>query len=224
MAKKKSAVVPVPPPGFIGLGDRLTSEETFDVVHGEVVWLKTHGAAVAWRLGERLCTIRDLELFREGGFRSFTAYLGSLKGASRSTYFRCIERYESVDRTLAEHLDPERIDLAARLLPAPKGREPAITKKALDKLEVTVERDGRRVKVKFADATTDELEAAAKSRSKDRSVPSEALVAGANRLERRFGTGNAKIADVKPVRLGKRHALSILVDEDHLERFEQLLR
>jgi hypothetical protein len=213
------------PPAAARMGDRQALNETFEKAHGEVELLRQQGAIVAYRLGERLCTIRDLELFREGGFDSFKSYLLALKGASIATYYRCIARYSAVSGELAKRIDPERLDIAARLLPHKKGEEPNISEKSLAALEVPVKRDGKTTKVKFFEATTDELaEAAKRKAASGRASPSEGVRASLARLEKRFDNGSGAVAGVRFARQGNRHGVAIFVPEDRLAAFEKLLK
>lgn len=222
--KVRKSKAPKLPPAAVRLGEREALNETFEKAHGEVELLRKQGALVAYRRGKRLCTIRDLELYKDGGFDIFTDYLKALKGASVRTYFRCIDRYEAIAEALVEELEAERLDLAAALLPHEKGKTPTITPEALAKLQVTVERDGRKVTVPFRDAETEELSEAARRRNKKDATPPKELIDKAARLARRLGHGSTAIADVKVVKLGKKHAFSLLVPADRFEAFEKLLK
>lgn len=223
MPKPLSRTKPQLPPPAQRMSDRQALNETFAKAHGEVELLRHQGAVVAYKLGERLCTIRDLQLFKEGGFRTFDDYLEALKGASVRTYYRCIARYSAVTAELARQVDPERIDLAAKLLPHGKGKEPTINDRSLAALQVAVEREGRRVSVKFAEATTTELREAARKRGA-RPAPSEVVRHGLVRLGRLFGTGVGAVAGVRYGRQGKATGVTIFVPEDRLAAFEKLLK
>lgn len=195
----------------------------FDKAHQEVSELRLEIRKKAYALGLKLIEIREQRLWAQAGFRGFTAYLGSLRGASKRTLYRCIARALSVPLAIAEAHDAEKIDAALALLDA-RGVT-TLSLKAFNGLRVEGVRDGKTKKISFADATPEELLAgiAAVRRESLPPVPTETRKR-LERLRKRLGSGPGALCDVVVRRRGKRTVVQLEIPEERLAEFDALFR
>lgn len=180
--------------------------------------LKTASTA-RYRIGASLVAVRDFKLYQEAGFDGFGAFLDSLQGASSRTLYRYMELARKVSVEVALAFETERLEAGLLLLPAKEATP--VTVGSLKAIQVTVERDGRLRRVRFDDATTDELVAAVRAQELARrpALPPEATSVQA-RLQQRLDVGPGGLGDVGLRRRGKR---LVLVVEVPLERGEELI-
>jgi hypothetical protein len=196
----------------------MTFEESSAALGG---WLATYRES-AYRIGDTLLSIQDLKLYEKGGFKSFSEYLDSLQGPSRRTLFRYMAYAYKVSAQIGAHHDPERIDLALRLLPQAARRLTVLNEKTLRAIEVPAVRRGKATTVLFAKATTEELErAVAELEERDGLVLPPAMERHEHELKRKFGAGPGALGDVRVVRRRGKH---VFVLEVPAERAAELLR
>lgn len=176
-------------------------------------------SAARYRIGATLLAMRESRLYREAGFRSFNAYLESLRGSSRRTLYRYMELAGKVSADVAFTLDTERLEAGLLLLPAREATP--VTVRTLRAIQVPVVRNDRARRVRFAEATTEELLAAVRAQelASRPALPAEAATLQA-RLQKRLDVGPGGLGDVGLRRRGKR---LVLVVEVPLERGEELL-
>lgn len=191
----------------------------FDALHRKILSDFQRSRESRYRIGAMLVVMRDLELYRDGGYSRFNDYLASLKTTSLRSCQRYMELARKVSLEVALAFDPERLEAGLRLLPAKEAT--VITVKSLTAIKVPVERNGRVRTVSFNDATTDELIAAVVDLEKAARPALTAEVTGLkDRVAKRLGSGAGAIGDVGLRRRGKK---LVLVIEVPVERGDELL-
>lgn len=191
----------------------------FEALHRKILADFQRVRESRYRIGAMLVMMRDLELYREGGFSRFNDYVDSLKTTSLRSCQRYMELARKVSLEVAMNFDPERLEAGLRLLPAREAT--AITVKSLSAIKVPVERKGRLRTVSFNQATTDELIAAVRDLELASRPALTAEVTGLkDRLAKRLAAGPGALGDVGLRRRGKK---LVLVVEVPVERGEELL-
>jgi hypothetical protein len=194
---------------------------------------RTHATVKRWllllrearyRLGLALLEVQDRKLWKEGGFRSFHAYLDSLRGPTRRTLQNYMALAYSVDESIAKHTDAERIEYALVLLPKEKDGSQVITLRRIRALKLEVERDGERRTVKFDDATTDELRDAAQAVEKPKEPLPRDVLQLLEATSTRLGTGAGSLGDARLRRRGKRLVLNVEIPIERVQEFLRRLR
>lgn len=193
----------------------------FDSLHAHLQTWMRKGREARYHIGATLLTIRDGKLYEKAGFTTFHDYLDSLKSSSRRTLQRYMALALKVDLTLALEIEPDRLELAVKLLDGSK--KPAIVDaETIRALKIKAQRNGRVVKVRFDDATTEELEAAVAELERARlpQLPAEVtrLLETVSKL---LGQGPGALGDVRVRRRGKR---TLLVLEVPSERGGELVK